>query len=258
MRNFGIFVLICIVPVMLTNACSVKDDRAGCPSVLELDLNEVDPSLCKCLEVLILSEDGFRCADTLDLTSAVMTYDVPKTDLYVRAWYGDEGMMTDYGLTIPYGEACPRVFMYDKEVAVSAERHREVVRMKKNHCVLTLTLEGSGLSGADIYIEGNVAGYDTKGKPLEGDFSVPLARGSNETEYVVVIPRQLDQSLRLLIDDGDGTYKSFALGQYISSSGYDWTLPDLDDIAVTIDYALTEVSVVKNDWESVFKYDVEI
>ena len=250
--------MVCMVPVMLTGACSVKDDRSDCPSVLELDLNEVDPSLCGSLDILILSEDGFRYADTLDLTSAVMAYDVPKTNLHVRAWYGDEEMMTDYGLSIPHGESCPRVYMYDKEVEISAERHRETVMMRKNHCVLTLTLEGTGLAEADIHIEGKVAGYDAKGKPLEGDFKVSLAQSTLKEEYVVVIPRQLDQSLNLLIDDGDGILKSFALGQYIASSGYDWTSPDLDDIAVTVDYALTELSVMINGWESVFKYEIEI
>ena len=72
------------------------------------------------------------------------------------------------------------------------------------------------------------------------------------------MPRQTDASLMLEVDDGKGNSKAFALGQYIVSSGYDWTSPDLDDVSVTLDYAMTEIRLVVGGWESVYRYDVEI
>jgi hypothetical protein len=75
---------------------------------------------------------------------------------------------------------------------------------------------------------------------------------------MAVLPRQIDASLMLEVDDGKGGYKAFALGQYIVSSGYDWTAEDLEDITVTLDYALTEIRLVIGGWESVYEYEMEI
>ena len=73
-----------------------------------------------------------------------------------------------------------------------------------------------------------------------------------------MLPRQKDASLILEVEDAKGNSKIFALGQYIVASGYDWTLPDLDDVSVTLDYAMTEIRLVIGGWESVYRYDIEI
>ena len=62
----------------------------------------------------------------------------------------------------------------------------------------------------------------------------------------------------LEIDEGAGSVKAFALGQYMAASGYDWDAPDLDDVTVILDYALTELRLVISGWESVYRYDIEI
>ena len=243
---------------MLAAACSVKDDRIDCPSVLELDLNEVNASLCPSIDLLLYSDNGFRLTDTLDMTVMRTEYNVPRDRIHIRAWSGGGRFVLERGLDIPLGKDCPRVYMYDSDVEVLQERWREIVMMRKGHCVLTLKLEGEGIMNADLYVVGNVSGYDVEGRPCEGDFNVRLEEKKPGSGYVVVLPRQLDSSLRLLIDDGSGTARTFALGQYITSSGYDWDVPDLDDISVTLDYALTEATVVINGWESVYKYEIEI
>ena len=93
---------------------------------------------------------------------------------------------------------------------------------------------------------------------MVGDFEFLLNGVGADHGYVAVLPRQVDASLVLEIDDGKGNSKVFALGQYMIASGYDWNEPDLEDVTVTLDYALTELRLVVNGWESVYRYDVEI
>jgi hypothetical protein len=62
----------------------------------------------------------------------------------------------------------------------------------------------------------------------------------------------------LVVDDGSDSTRYFALGQYIVDSGYDWTSPDLGDITVTLDYALTEISIRIEGWDGVHRYEVVI
>ena len=94
--------------------------------------------------------------------------------------------------------------------------------------------------------------------PLYGSFEFLLEDGGLEEGYKAVLPRQMDASLMLVIDDGGGSPQAFALGQYIVSSGYDWTAPDLEDITVTLDYALTEIRLIISGWDSVYEYEMEI
>ncbi len=40
-----------------------------------------------------------------------------------------------------------------------------------------------------------------------------------------------------------GTIRSFALGELLEQEGYDWTAPDLDDLTLYINYAVTDLSL---------------
>ena len=241
-------------------ACSVKEDRSPCPCVLNIGFISPEKADSRSVGFRVSSSEGFELEDTLDLDRNGHRYQVsvPRTRLHVRAWTGDDGNASDLGLLIPLGQDCPRVYMHDSDVRTEGETYDETVTLRKNHCVMTLVTEGEGRIPSDLRIRGNVAGYDETGRPVNGDFEFLLDDGGTDREYVAVLPRQVDASLVLEVDDGKGNRKSFALGQYIISSGYDWSEPDLEDVTVTLDYALTEVRLVINGWESVYRYDIEI
>ena len=208
----------------------------------------------------IESSDGILWKDTVDVKQNGDGYQipVPRTRLHVRAWTGADGLAYDLGILIPLGKDCPRVYMHDSDVRTDGEFFHEDVVLRKNHCVMTLLTEGEGRIPSTLMLRGNVAGYDSQGRPVNGDFEYLLDDGGLGEGFVAVLPRQTDASLMLEIDDGKGNHKAFALGRYIVSSGYDWTSPDLEDVTVTIDYALTEIRLVVSGWESVYRYDVEI
>ena len=252
--------LVLLGGLILQTACSVKEDRMPCPCLLSLDFVCPETDAWELAGLMVTSQSGFEWKDTVDVSRGGNGYfvPVPQAPLHVRAWAGDDGLMSESGLVIPFGCDCPRVFMHDSDVMADGEYHHETVTLRKNHCLLTLTTEGEGRLSSVLRLKGNVAGYDAMGRPLNGEFGFVLDDDGLEGGYTAVLPRQSDASLMLEADDGKGNIVDFAIGQYIVSSGYDWTSPALDDISITLDYALTEVRVMIGGWESVFRYDVEI
>lgn len=252
--------LILLGGILLQTACSVREDRLPCPCQLYLDFICPDIDESRYVELMITSMKGFMWEDTVNVAKVRNRYfvPVPQTFLHVRAWFGDDGCASDSGLIIPYGEDCPKVYMHDSDINVTGEYVKETVTLRKNHCVLTISTEGEGRLPVSPRIRGNVAGYDADGVPLDGEFLYDLEEDGFDKGYKAVLPRQKDASLILEVEDANGNSKIFALGQYIVASGYDWTLPDLDDVSVTLDYAMTEIRLVIGGWESVYRYDIEI
>lgn len=224
--------------------------------VLDFSLYDgMDSSLA---DLLITSHGEKIWEDTVDMAVYGQGYEayVPRELLHVRVWSGTGGLASEAGLSIPLGKDCPRIYMHDSDVEAAGEDCHETVRLRKNHCVMRVTVAGDGGFPYRMTVRGNVAGYDATGNPLPGDFEYVLHDDGFEDGYHVVLPRQLDSSLLLEIDDGTGEYRSFAIGQYIVSSGYDWQSDDLEDVTVTIDYALTEIRLSIKGWESVYVYEM--
>lgn len=241
------------------SACSVKEDRNPCPCLLELDIEGPDAEASGAVDILITSDDGFVFHDVVDswVEESLYSVSVPRGDLHVRAWCGADRNISEDGLFIPRGQDCPRVYMHDSDVVTEGEFYREEVWLRKNHCVLTLVNKGEDNDFSDLVLKGNVSGYDAYGEPLAGDFEFSLGDASQQ-EYQAVLPRQRDDSLMLEMEDAKGNRIAFSLGRYIAASGYDWTAPELEDVTVTLDYALTEIRLNIDGWESVYRYDVEI
>ena len=260
MKAWEIRLLALLGVVLPVAACSVKEDRTPCPCVLELEF--AGPYLAEAglADLLVFSDEVLVWEDTVDIARYKSGYSlpVPRTSLHVRAWAGAGGYASDAGLTIPLGQDCPRVYMHDSDIVAAGEQYHETVTLRKNHCVMKLLTEGEGKISSDLILKGNVAGYDSVGGPLRGDFEYLLDDKGLDEGYEAVLPRQTDASLMLMVDDGSGSHKAFALGQYIVSSGYDWTAADLEDVTVTLDYALTEIRMTINGWEGVYRYDMEI
>lgn len=249
-----------LVATVLFSACSVKEDRILCPCILEMEFAESDPAIVRSVELQVTSRNGFRYADTVSVAESGNRYSVPvpRTDLHIRAWAGTDGMASEYGLLIPLGRACPEVYMHDSDVCAEGETVHDVIFMRKNYCAVTLITKGGVRLPSDVRVKGNVAGYDDKGQPVRGRFEVFLDDDSEAGVYEFVLPRQIDSSLVMEVEDGQGGYKAFALGHYIASSGYDWNAADLEDVTVVIDYALTEIRLTISGWDGTYSYEMEI
>lgn len=246
------------------SGCSVKENRSECPCVLMIDFNGVEADRFPSVILSALAEDGIITGETVaEPCSGCFMFSVPKKTgaLNVTAVEGQpcgpglvRGRDAGAGLVIPCGEDCPPVHFFVCGVDTSGETDSVRVRLFKNYCRMTVRLTTESPDDFDVRIRGNVCGYGIYGEPLRGDFShspVP----DDEGVRTVLVPRQTDSSLQMDLVEDNGISRTFAIGEYIVSTGYDWSDPDLRDIEVTIDFVKTELSLKISDWSETVVID---
>ncbi len=243
-------VVIGLFSVILQMSCSIKEDRSVCPCRLNLDFGSIDTSLVREIELNLATTDGYLFSEKLEKPDFnTKTYLVPKSYLSIMVLAeSNDFFQPGIGLIIPKGKECPPLYSYSKLVSTNEEIVDEVITLRKNFCNVFIEFEDIENFNYDLTMRGNVIGYALDGKQLSGLFEVSVITQFNKT-YSVRIPRQEDSSLLLIIGDEGAHYKSFALGEYIVASGYDWTAPDLSDIVVHVDYARTQLTVSVQPWE---------
>ncbi len=248
-----------ILSLMLCAGCSVKEDRSVCPCRLVLDFSEVDTTLLSYADVEITSQDGYLFEERIESDGFSPEYmvTVPRRQLQLCVWNGREGFEYGDGLRIPYGEEAPEVYFHSSAIDAECEKLREVVRMRKNHCRMTVVMKGEDVNPVAVSIIGNVDGYAADGRPTSGSFRCS-SEVASDGSCTVVLPRQNDNSLIMELEDGSGVLKKFPIGEYIAESGYDWTAPDLVDITVGLDFAVTHLTLVIQGWEKEHKFDIVI
>lgn len=253
-----------ILPVMVAGillwaGCTVKEDRTMCPCILVLDMSEVDTLQVKSADLFVTDDDGFLYEEVLGPEDFREDHvvEVPRKPLDLAIWSGAPEIDPKAGLVIPYGEECPPVRFHLSKMETGTEAVREVVRMHKNHCIMTVQLNWTDIDLEDIVMIGNVNGYGPDGSPSEGGFLFRMDHG-DEGDFRVVLPRQIDDSLIMEVSDRSGAVRRFSIGEYIARSGYDWTEQDLKDITVELDIAFLQVTLVIQGWDTSHRFDIVI
>lgn len=257
MKRFSL--VMALILVVALQGC-IKERRRNCPCRLYLDMTEIDTSFVNSARISIVGPDGFVYDDVRP--SGLFGLDdylaVPRGECLVNVYYGEDGLSRpSSGLSIPYGNECPGVYMYSSYVDTDCEITSRKVRLYKNHCLMTVCVADPEHFPFGLSVNGNVSGYGVEGSPESGGFRCRTA-DMDDGRWTVSVPRQKDDSLVLEVDDGTAVLKSFALGKYISSSGYDWNAPDLEDITIGIDYTRTKLTLSVLGWEEVYEFDVVI
>ena len=253
--NIMRYVLVCIVLCASVIGCSVKEDRQMCPCRLMLDMTGIDTVLVRKVNLLVVSDNGIVLADSVDYRDFSKLYvrDVPHGFLKVNVWGGDN---TGRDLLIPYGCECPSFYMHAFEVDTRGEVCRESVQLKKNHCCLTVLMDGRKDLPYSLTVRGRVNGYQADGLPSRGDFSC-VAYPADDSGVQVIIPRQTDSSLLLDVEDAESSViRSFALGEYLINGGYDWNAENLEDATVILDYCITGIKIIYKGWDKEYTYDI--
>lgn len=232
--------------------CSIKEDRDVCPCWLEIEMGLVDSVKFENVSLELQSGQGFH--EELDVDRAScggsVVVQVPRSGVSVAAYAVPGGRLQAFGgVVIPEGESCPPVYMFNDYVETAGDYRVDTVRLHKNYSLISVYMENdSGNLPFSVEVTGNVCGYTGEGELLPGRFAV-MNELTDDGMCYISVPRQNDPSLVLSLVDDDGTVRDFALGHYIASSGFDWTAPDLEDIEVTINFALSQLTVEVNEWE---------
>lgn len=273
-------------------------DLCPCTLVLEFpreDAERLQDGVTVCMRGY--SDDGFSLCDTLlagqpasggASDGVSYSYVVPKGDVDLAVAYSADGLAGELNssgrwIEIDEGRPCPSIWTCCEKVSARADRVTVPVRLHKNFCRIDIQVRD--VDGEEfpfkLRVRGNVNGYGLDGKPARGAFLCDAERSETEntgsgTEsdgddsgtasestgyghgYAVTVPRQTDDSLTLEIVTDDGVAKSFAIGNYIAASGYDWTSADLKDICLEIDYARTVISFTIDKWTHSEQFEVVI
>lgn len=254
----------------------IKENRCDCPCYLMLDFSAVDGEKFDSLSIGVVGRDGFLYESSLarERFGDTFVIEVPrgKVDLCVVACEKDSGMecgegvsradltriVSASGLNIPEGSQCPPLHMYTSSLDTSDDSIRDTVILHKNYCLLSIEMVSKDSpSPFSVGIRGQVSGYAPDGSLIPGVFAVDNEL-SQSGRCSVRVPRQSDASLSLQVLDSEDIVREFALGEYIVKSGFDWTALDLEDLDVTVDFALARVAVVVREWETRYVYDLEI
>lgn len=237
----------------------VKENRNDCPCSLFLDFSSLDSVRFGKVYVDIRDDSSFEYRDTVcseDYSSPYLV-EVPQKDIYINVYCADNQKI---GLPFVLNDDgdFPQLWLYHSKTDARHDSLREVVVLHKNFCRISLNVKSrESLSACLFHIKSNLLGYDYKGNSVDGE-SVRSLNPDNNGSADFIVPRQKDNSLILNVLDGESVLRSFALGEYISASGYDWTNPDLEDISITLDLAHSVLNLYYGLWEKTFSFEIEI
>lgn len=281
--------------MLLLSSCSVKEDRSGCPCWMTVDLSDVaesrwkSPKVQSCAEYqevtkslesrqhiaesVVLRLRGNSDEDEVDysyqVTEAVragvgaLEYEVPRGSVGVSAVaFGNEipgraGYDGDE-IRVPVGEQMDSLYGFFKMYHTRCESVLCDVKLHKEFCTVSFTLGEDGyISPYDIEVWGNVAGVSAWDlMPVLGVFRyAPMQKNG---VYQVRVPRQVDNSLELVMLEDSEIVDRLPLGEYIARSGYDWTAEDLADVNVALDLEMQQVTITVSGWDGVVVMDIVI
>ena len=281
--------------MLFLSSCSIKEDRDGCPCWMAVDLSKVAESRWKSPEVqsgidyhsvtkslksrqhlaesVVLRLRGNSDEDAINyeyqVTEAVradagtLESEVPRGSVGVSAVAFSRRVTGRAGndgdeIRIPVGEQMDSLYGFFKMYHTRCESVLCDVDLHKEFCTVSFTLGDEGYSSPyDIEVWGNVVGVSAWDlMPVKGDFRyAPVQKNG---VYQVRVPRQVDNSLELVMLEDSEIVDRLPLGEYIARSGYDWTAENLEDVHIALDLENQQVMITVSGWDGVVVMDIVI
>ncbi len=255
--------------------CSIKEDRFPCPCWLVLAPEE-NAGREGAFTLEVYPDDGSGEGER-ELLRDLSWASVLDGDYEIRVRRGNKRLVIREGIPeehvsltaaiIPEGCEADSLRVCVLSAECLGEEVVVPVRPLKQWATLFLKMEtgGTGSYPYDLRLRGTFDGLDLLSlEPHRGPFRFsPEPRGKDGSEFRVRLPRQGDHSLALELrlkgsPSDSEPVDTLPLGEWIASSGYDWSAAELDDIYIGVDYARAGVHVTVNDWETVIELTEQI
>lgn len=252
--------------MMALLSCSVKEDRGECPCYLQLVPNE-GRKMAESGGFLVHVYNDEHSVEVLDSipwkSFAKNNYETPiargrKTVCCISGVSAQiaEGEL----LLIEHGHQADSIFACSEMLDAIRETVSSRVVSNKQYTNVFMKYKGSGDSGFPycFVLRGNVCGINMRTlQPVPGAFEYRTGVPDKLDIIRFRLPRQMDASLMLdIYDKDDGKLiDSYAVGESIVDSGFDWTAADLDDIYIGIDKYPNTITVTVLDWEYAGAYE---
>lgn len=244
-------------------SCSVKEDRTHCPCYLGLDITSAAQHSSE-LSLSAWNPSGEIFSERVSVSDYPDFYEraVPKGMVTAVAFCGlDRSTVQGRKVMIPEGAQSDMLKVHSRMLDCTGEETRDSVILCRQYATVHLSV--SRPTGEpfpyEMKVVGDVCGIDLVTlEPIKGAFSfmtVPDADGTR----LFRLPRQGEGSraeLSVLLE-GRETDR-LPLHEWIARTGYSWLDRDLKDIYVTMDFAMTHVSVTVQGWDSDETLDIVI
>ena len=223
--------------VLLTFAvfagCSIRERRENCPCIVIVTCDEPVHMRLDCPQAGLLIEEELP-------RGLPVRFEMPRLQFFYT-FFSDCGAFFDgQGCYIPPGSESPPLRLMCGSAFAAGESVSLPVELRKSYCVLSLDVhsiaEPSTSPLPSVTVSGNVCGWEWSGALRKGPFRVEKV--PEDGKCTICVPRQDDNSLLLSLEMG-GVRRTFALGELLASDGYDWSAPDLGDVSLYVDCALT-------------------
>ena len=282
-----------MVGMLFLSSCSIKEDRDGCPCWMMVEMPDRvghdGEKVGQAGRFSVGAGDGesvvlrlrgnsdedavdyeYRVTEAVRVDVGALEYEVPRGSVGVSAVaFGNEtpgragydGKSAGYDgdeIRVPVGEQMDSLYGFFKMYHTRCESILCDVELHKEFCTVSFTLGEDGYSSPyRIEVWGNVAGVSAWDlMPVQGKFRyAPILKNG---VYQVRVPRQVDNSLELVMLEDSEIVDRLPLGEYIARSGYDWTAEDLDDVNVALDLEMQQVMITVSGWDGVVVMDIVI
>lgn len=223
-------------------SCSVKEDRGDCPCYLTVDAERT------------VSVDGwFGTRSLFNVNGGFVDRQVPRGIVDIVASHGR--------FSIPEGQQMDSLFARRIPVDTDGESAYARVTLCKNFATIELDFkdEDDGRTDYDLLATGTISGVDARSlNPEEGSFSFVPEPNTDGRGYAFRVPRQKDETLKLLLSKDGNIVETIDLGYLVAKTGFDWKAESLGDIAILCDLPAHTFTITVKDWDGPVIFNITI
>lgn len=240
-------------------ACSVKEERSGCPCYAEVDVGGfISAGFSKAL--LFFSAGEPLLEEEINLheyeDEAYVTTLERRTNRAAVVAGVEKSRIKDGILSVPSGLEADPIWAFGETFFCGDDAYFIKAAPHKQYCNMEISVEGldaAGLYEFSFRVVADCNGLDLYDRTaVEGEYSC-FARRSATGAFNVRIPRQSTGRILLEIyrdssPEEQGPVFVTEVGSEILKNGYDWGREDLLDVSVGLDYSAAEVTIKIKDW----------
>ena len=223
-------------------SCSVKEDRGDCPCYLTVDAERT------------VSVDGwFGTRSLFNVNGGFVDRQVPRGIVDIVASHGR--------FSVPEGQQMDSLFARRIPVDTDGESAYARVTLCKNFATIELDFkdEDDGRTDYDLLATGTISGVDARSlNPEEGSFSFVPEPNTDGRGYAFRVPRQKDETLKLLLSKDGNIVETIDLGYLVAKTGFDWKAESLGDIAILCDLPAHTFTITVKEWEGPVTFEITI
>ena len=223
-------------------SCSVKEDRGDCPCWLTVEADNT------------VSVNGwFGTRSLFKVNGGFIDKKVPRGLVDVVANIGS--------FSAPEGQQMDSLFARRIPVDTDGESAYARVTLCKNFATIELDFkdEDDGRTDYDLLATGTISGVDARSlNPVEGSFSFVPEPNTDGRGYAFRVPRQKDETLKLLLSKDGNIVETIDLGHLIAKTGFDWKAESLGDIAILCDLPAHTFTITVKDWDGPVIFNITI